>query len=232
MNKEDIQGFSLKDYSAALIGVGGLGCNIAVHLAGAGIGKLLLWDFDLISESNLNRQFIYNYDDIGKSKCITAAEKLSLYSPDTQIVPYDKKITKEKELEDAKDCDIVFLAVDNRKARKIAEFFCAENSIPLVCGGINGFFGKVYLYIPDVTPCPECAGMDEQSDHSLSVSATAGIIGAFEASLGIQYLITGNTSLGGKLTVYDGDSFHALGIRKTYFCPRCRELTEKRNTYD
>lgn len=66
--KAQTQGFSLKDKSALVVGCGGLGCNVAVHLAGAGIGELTLCDFDKVSSSNLNRQFMYTVEDIGNKK--------------------------------------------------------------------------------------------------------------------------------------------------------------------
>ena len=80
MIKGKTQGFSLKKFTAAVIGVGGLGCNIATHLAGAGIGRLLLFDFDKISETNLNRQFLYTKDSIGEDKVFEAKKRLEEYS--------------------------------------------------------------------------------------------------------------------------------------------------------
>ena len=78
MTKEKTQGFSLKDKTAAVIGLGGLGTNVAVHLAGAGIGKLMLCDFDTVSESNLNRQFMYRAADVGKLKTDCLKNRLSI----------------------------------------------------------------------------------------------------------------------------------------------------------
>ena len=72
MSKKETQGFSLEEFTCALIGAGGLGCNIAVHLAGAGIKELILCDDDGISPGNLNRQFLYTRDDIGEKKVFSA----------------------------------------------------------------------------------------------------------------------------------------------------------------
>ena len=78
MIKEKTQGFSLKGFTAAVIGVGGLGCNIAVHLAGAGIGRLFLFDFDKISERTLTDSF-FTQKTISKKKRLTSQKKDFLF---------------------------------------------------------------------------------------------------------------------------------------------------------
>ena len=224
MIKEKTQGFSLNGFTAAVIGVGGLGCNIAVHLAGAGIGRLFLFDFDKISESNLNRQFLYTKNDIGKEKVYIAKERLSLYSPDCEISAFQIKITESSVPDKLSECDIIFLAVDNKNARTVISDYCEKNGIPLVLGGIDGFFGKTYLYIPSLTPCPRCAGMLEGKKAEYNISAAAGIIGSFQAALGINYLLTKNISSAGILTIYDCDSFSSLKITPSKKCKKCKIL--------
>ncbi|MCQ2463649.1 MAG: ThiF family adenylyltransferase, partial [Clostridia bacterium] len=173
MSKKDIQGFDISAYSAAVIGCGGLGCNVAVHLAGSGIGRLYLCDYDTVSESNLNRQFLYTKDDTGFFKTQRAAEKLSKYSPDTEIIAVNKKITEPDDLAFAGKCDIIFIAADNNALRRTVTDFCYLHNVPFVNGGINGFYGTVYLCVPGKTPCTECAGLLAAQEKSiLSVSST------------------------------------------------------------
>ena len=212
MTKEQTQGFSLGNFTCGVIGIGGLGCNIAVHLTGAGIGKLVICDYDKISAGNLNRQFLYTPDDIGKSKVISAKMRLCTYSPDTKISAIETKITDSNIPDELKNCDMIFLAVDNKKARKTVALFCEENRIPLMMGGIDGFYGKAYLYIPGVSPTPEKAGMLDGKKAESNISATAGIIGSLQAAVGMQYLLTRDNTLCGKLTVFDKDSFDTLKI--------------------
>lgn len=230
MLKEKTQGFSLKSFTAAVIGIGGLGCNIAVHLAGAGIGELILCDFDKVSESNLNRQFLYTANDIGKEKVFASEEKLKNFSPNIDISAYNLKAEKNCIPEEFRECDIIFLAVDNKEAREVLSDFSKENDIPLMLGGIDGFYGKTYLYIPHKTPCPECAGMLEGKKAETNISAAAGIIGSFQAAVGIQYLLTNDISLGGKLTVYDKDAFSELYIKPKKQCRICKNLHKKEET--
>lgn len=222
--KEITQGFSLKDKSAAVIGCGGLGCNIAVHLSGAGIGKLYLCDFDRVCESNLNRQFLYTKEDIGKDKCQAAKARLELYSDDTEIHSFKRKIQSEGDMDFAIDCDIIILAVDNATGRKAVQDFAVRENIPLVCGGIDGFYGMSYLFVPGVSPCPDCAGLNENGKAKYNISAVAGIIGSAEAALAIKYILTKDKHLSGKILIYDECSFDTLEIKPSKNCPICRNL--------
>lgn len=222
--KEKTQGFSVSDKTVCLIGCGGLGCNIAVHLVGAGIGKLYICDYDTVSESNLNRQFLYTETDINKKKVITAEERLKAYGSSTKIVATHKKIEFCEDLAFAKDSDIIILAVDNAEARISVQNFCDKTDIPLVCGGIDGFYGVCYLYIPKVSPCPDCAGLNTPSKARYNISSVAGVIGSLQANLALRYLITEDTDLSGKLTVFDETEFSSLTIKASQECTLCKQI--------
>lgn len=210
--KEQTQGFSLKDKSCAVIGLGGLGTNVAVHLAGAGIGKMYLCDFDTVSESNLNRQFFYTRNDTGKAKTEALKKRLSAYAPECSIVTVKEEINDISELKFSDKCDIIFSCVDNNKARLLIEDFCRENGIALVHGGIDGFYGVAYLYIPSHSPSPSRAGLCEGTKAKHNISAVAGIIGSFQAALGIKYLLTGDCSLSGRILIYDENKADTLNL--------------------
>ena len=220
MNKSETQGFDISGKSAAVIGCGGLGCNIAVHLAGAGIGKLLLVDFDTVNKSNLNRQFLYSVEDTGDFKAKLAAARLKKYSPDTDIDFLNKKISGTEDLNEIKNLDIVFLAVDNNETRMLLQKICAENKIPFVNGGINGFYGTAYLYVPEKSPCLDCAGLTQTESGGVSVSSTAGIIGALETEIGIKYLL-GDDESAGILHIYDNGEISKLKIKPQKNCGLC-----------
>lgn len=209
--------------SACIIGCGGLGCNISVHLAGAGIGRLFLCDFDCIEESNLNRQYMYTQSDIGKSKCRTLKERLSAYAPQAEITAVEKKISCESDLDFASDCDLVILAVDNNETRSVVNAFCLKNRIPVIDGGISDFYGRMYFCVPHKTPCLFCAGMISENGKTVSVSSTAGIIGSLEASAAIRYLSSDDEIMSGKIYVYDSDRFDTLAVRPSAECEFCKE---------
>ena len=212
IDRLSLQGFDISDKTAAVIGCGGLGCNVATHLACAGIGKLLLCDHDAVSESNLNRQFLYTAADIGKEKAFLAKERLNATAPGTEIISFRRKIGSAEDLSFAEDADIVFAALDNNAARRAVQDFCTIHRIPLVNGGVNGFFGTAYLYLPGKTPDLSAAGMlAAENQKTLSVSSTVGVVGALEAHLGIRYL-TSHTENAGKLHVFDDGAITVLPI--------------------
>ncbi len=216
-----LQGFDISDKTAAVIGCGGLGCNVATHLACAGIGKLILCDCDTVSESNLNRQFLYTAAEIGKEKVFLAKARLSATAPQTAITAFHRRIEAPEDLSFASDADIVFAALDNNAARQILQAFCKMKKRPLVNGGVNGFFGTAYLYLPGKTPDLTAAGMlTAENRKTRSVSSTVGVIGALEAHLGIRYL-TGHTENAGKLHIFDDGEINGLPIAGSA-APQCR----------
>lgn len=208
--------------SVCLIGCGGLGCNVSVHLAGAGTGKIFLCDFDRIEESNLNRQFLYTFSDIGKSKCETLKERLSAYAPQAELIAVERKICHDTDLDFAVGCDLVILAVDNNETRAVVNGFCLKNRIPVIDGGISGFYGRMYFCLPQKTPCLFCAGMISGNGKTVSVSSTAGLVGSLEASAAIRYLSSGDESMSGKIYVYDSDRFDVLPVRPSAECGFCK----------
>lgn len=221
MAKSDVQGFDISAKSAALIGCGGLGCNIAVHLAGAGIGTLYICDFDTVSENNLNRQFLYTVSDVGSKKTQVMRARLNAYAPECAIKIADKRIENAYDLDFAEKCDIIILAVDNISARKAVQEFCFGKNIPFVNGGINGYYGVSYLCIPGKTPCLDCAGLTAADNvKELSVSAAAGIEGAHCACLAQRYLC-GDTENAGKLFVFDNGEITSLTIKHGGSCRFC-----------
>ena len=210
--KELTQGFSLKNKSCAVIGLGGLGTNVAVHLAGVGIGSMYLCDYDTVSYTNLNRQFMYTADDIGKFKCNLLTKKLTEYAPECNIVAVNEEINHISKLLFSKKCDIIFSCVDNNDTRMILEHFCSENNIPLVHGGIDGFYGVAYLYVPSHSLSPSEAGLCEGSKAKFNISSVAGTIGSFQASLGIKYLLTKDISLCGRILIFDENKTDTLNL--------------------
>lgn len=215
----DTKNINLKNKKVAIIGCGGLGCNVAVHVCGFGIGTVFICDFDKVSSSNLNRQFLYTENDIGKDKVQVAYERLRGYNSDIDFIPINKKVESANDLSFALDCDIVFLAVDNNETRKIVNDFCAEKGIALVNGGINELFGTVYLYVPGKSPCLSCAGLLEESTKEIvSLSSTAGIIGSLEAEIGLKYLLDSQTEAMGVLHIYDNSEISKIRIKQSSDC--------------
>ncbi len=210
--KERAQGFDISSHSACVVGCGGLGNNAATHLAGAGIGKLVLCDFDVVEESNLNRQFMFTRGDTGESKAKILKDRLSAYSPDCVIETVEKKIECPPDLSFARDCEIILACLDNMETRGALDEFCAQTGIPLINGGINGFYGSCYLFVPGETPSLRDAGLlTPPGRKPRSVSSSAGIIGALMAEIAERYFLN-DSPPAGRLIVYDSNTMSGLTL--------------------
>ncbi len=219
--KNVTQLFCIDDKTACVIGCGALGTNAAVHLAGAGVSKLYLCDFDTVSLSNLNRQFLFTKTDGGFLKCDILKKRLSYYSADTEFVSVVKKITSADDLSFLKDCDIILCCVDNAVGRRAVAEFSVKEKIPSVFGGVDGFYGTAYLYVPDKSPCPDCAGIINDISVRSSVSASAGIIGSMEVNLALRYLLSRDEDAAGKIFLFDGNIWDTLKIIPGSECKIC-----------
>lgn len=214
---------SLRGSRALLIGAGGLGCNIAVHLAGAGVGKISVCDFDSVSQSNLNRQFLYTEADIGRFKADAAAAALAKYAADCSVTSVNIKITAENAAQAVSGFDLVALACDNIQTRLAVNRACTENKTTLLDSGIAGACGRVYLYIPGKTACLNCImeGEKESADKR-TVSAAAGAVGSFAAMTALLFL-SGAKSQAGKLILIDTVNYttDVLSVKKSNECKIC-----------
>ncbi len=220
--KNVTQLFCIDNKTVCIIGCGALGTNSAVHLAGAGIKRLYLCDFDTVSLSNLNRQFLYTKTDGDFFKCNVLKERLSYYSTETEYIPVLKKITSADDLSFARDCDIILCCVDNAIGRRAVADFSEKEKIPSVFGGVDGFYGTAYMYLPGISPCPDCAGIINDISVRSSVSSSAGIIGAMEVNLALRYLLSKDAGSAGKIFLFDGDLWDTLTIKSNTQCKKCK----------
>ena len=211
--KSETQGFDLSGKSAVIVGCGGLGTNAAAHLCGMGVGRLCLVDGDTVEARNLNRQFFYTPEDVGRPKSELLAARLAAYAPDCVLTGVRQFISAADDLSDFRGTDVIIAAVDHLAVRRLLNDFCKESGVPLVNGGIHGFFGTAYAYLPGRTPDLAQAGLLAAENPSpVSVSSTVGVIGALQAQLAAQ-LLCGELSCAGKLYVFDNNEIHSLQIQ-------------------
>lgn len=145
MTFEEIKS-KLKNYTIGIAGVGGLGSNCAVALARVGIGKLIISDFDVVSETNLNRQYFFR-DQLGEKKIFALKENIQRINSDIEIVTHDIKLNEDNISGIYKDCDVIVEAFDLAEMKKILIETCLSKlpEKPIVLGlGMAGF-GKSNL---------------------------------------------------------------------------------------
>ncbi|KAL6971526.1 NEDD8-activating enzyme E1 catalytic subunit [Sarracenia purpurea var. burkii] len=162
--RDDIQKYA----KVLVVGAGGLGCELLKDLALSGFRNLEVIDMDRIEISNLNRQFLFRLEDVGKPKAEVAAKRVMERVAGVEIVPHFCRI-EDKELDFYNDFNIIVLGLDSIEARSyINSVACGfleydtndnpreETIKPMVDGGTEGFKGHARVIIPGVTPCFEC----------------------------------------------------------------------------
>lgn len=150
----------LLDANVLILGVGGLGSTVLMHLAGAGVGRFTLLDHDIVEQRNFSRQYIYRHADIGRLKAERAAEWVREYSPGTEVRTLNRLITSARdvtELLDGTGTDLVIGAVDTPPVEVDSWInrACVEAGVPYIRGGM-GVQSQYYSVDPGRSPCFEC----------------------------------------------------------------------------
>lgn len=219
----------LKDSSVFVAGAGGLGSPVSVYLAVAGVGRIVICDFDNVEVTNLNRQILHSHTRIGVNKALSAKITLTGINPDVEVIPIPDKITEANAHQFVGDSKIILDCMDNLETRYILNQVAKEKGIPLVFGAIYGTQGMVSFIQPPQTPCLRCLFPEPPPKETFPVvGATAGVIGAIQALEAIKYLVGIGKLLKNKLLVWDGASneFRAFKTQRDSNCPVCGNLNQ------
>ncbi len=146
----------LLDSKVFLVGAGGLGSPIALYLGAAGVGTIGIVDHDVVDRTNLQRQILHNEERIGEPKVESAKRTLKALNPDTNVVTYREKLSKENVMEIIKDYDVIVNGCDNFPTRYLINDACVFLKKPLVDGSIFRFEGQVTVFKHGVGPCYRC----------------------------------------------------------------------------
>ena len=178
----------LADATVLIIGLGGLGSAASIYLAAAGVGHLILVDFDKVDLSNLQRQILYNTDDIGKQKVHSAREYLQRLNPDVTLTMIDHILEKDELSVQVNNADIVVDACDNFRTRFAINEACVAASKPLVSGAAIRFEAQFSVFNPNDpdSPCYRCLyGEDVMTEETCTangvIAPLLGIIGSIQA---------------------------------------------------
>ena len=173
----------LKQARVLIVGVGGLGCPIALYLATAGVGHLGLIDNDVVSANNLHRQVLYDEADIGQPKAECTVRHLQKKNSDIELTAYPMRLTKENAEILIRNYDIVIDGCDNHATRYLISDVCHRLQKPYVYAAIGAFQGQVgILCYDDNAPTYRTLFPDEEA--MLSLEAGKGVIGTTPAVVG------------------------------------------------
>lgn len=213
-----------------IIGLGGLGSPVAMYLAAAGVGHLVLADFDSVDLSNLQRQIAHTTDRIGQAKVESAAETLRALNPEVQITCITQALGVETLAMQIVNVDVVVDCCDNFITRFAVNAACVVAKIPLVSGAAIRLEGQVAVFDnrDPTCPCYRCL-YDADSEENTTCAANGvlsplvGVIGSMQALETIKLILGFGKTLAGKLLMFDArySQWRELRLPKDKNCPVC-----------
>jgi adenylyltransferase/sulfurtransferase len=220
----------LKAASVLLVGTGGLGSPLALYLAAAGIGRIGLVDYDVVDETNLQRQVIHGQSSVGVLKVDSAEQRMKDINPYLQIDKYNVPLTSANAIELMTPYDVIIDGTDNFPTRYLVNDACVKLGKPNVYGSIFRFEGQVSVFYAKEGPCYRCLfptppppGLVPSCAEGGVLGILPGTVGTLQATEAIKLLLGIGTPLIGKMLLYDAldMSFTTLKVRKHHDCPVC-----------
>lgn len=229
----DVEGQEkLLNSRALIIGLGGLGSPAAMYLAAAGVGCLILNDYDTVEISNLQRQIVHYTDNIGEPKAISAASTLGRLNPDVRITALTARLEETQLEQEIASADVVLDCSDNFATRFAINRACVKTRTPLVSGAVIRFEGQLAVFTPGNgnSPCYNCLYADqgelaESCVQSGVLAPLPGIIGSLQALEAIKVLTGLGETLKGRLLLLDAlrMEWNQMTLKKNPKCPTCGE---------
>lgn len=225
----------LKAASVLCIGTGGLGSPLLLYLAAAGIGRIGIVDFDVVDNSNLQRQVIHGTSWVGKPKIQSAKDRILEINPACQVDLYETRISSENALDIIKPYDIVVDGTDNFPTRYLVNDACVLLNKPNVYGSIFRFEGQATVFnyqdgpnYRDLYPEPPPPGMVPSCAEGGVLGVLPGIIGVIQATETIKIIIGKGTTLSGRLMLYNAleMKFRELKLRPNPVRPVIEKLID------
>jgi molybdopterin/thiamine biosynthesis adenylyltransferase/rhodanese-related sulfurtransferase len=220
----------LKNAKVLCVGAGGLGSPVLLYLAAAGVGTLGIVDFDVVDESNLQRQVIHGQSDIGRSKAESARDSIREINPYVNVIVHKERLDSDNAMQIFADYDLIVDGTDNFATRYLVNDACVLLGKPYVWGSIYRFDGQASVFWAEYGPCYRCLYPEPPPPGMVPSCAEGGVLGVLCASIGsIQVneaikLITGiGEPLAGRLMIYDAleMTYRSVKVRKDPECPVC-----------
>jgi adenylyltransferase/sulfurtransferase len=225
----------LKSARVLCVGAGGLGSPALMYLAAAGVGTLGVIDFDVVDESNLQRQIIHGQSDLGRPKAESARDSVREINPLITVNVHNEQLSNDNVLEIFSQYDLILDGTDNFATRYMVNDACALLGKPYVWGSIYRFDGQVSVFWDEYGPNYRDLYPDPPPPGMVPSCAEGGVLGVLCAAIGSVMvteaikLITGiGETLLGRLLVFDAleMTWREVQIRKDPDTPKITELID------
>jgi sulfur-carrier protein adenylyltransferase/sulfurtransferase len=220
----------LKAAKVLLIGSGGLGSPNALYLAAAGIGTIGIIDFDVVDQTNLQRQILFGTDAVGMPKVEAAKKRIQSINPNVTVNAYNEALSSANSMRIFKDYDLIIDGTDNFPTRYLTNDTCIFLNKTNIYGSIYRFDGQATVFKPKEGPCYRCLYPEPPPPGEVPSCAEGGVlgilpglVGMIQASEAVKYFLGKGDSLVGRLlqiSVLDM-TFREVKIRRDKNCPVC-----------
>jgi sulfur-carrier protein adenylyltransferase/sulfurtransferase len=220
----------LKAARVLMIGTGGLGSPLGLYLAAAGVGTLGVVDFDVVDESNLQRQIIHGTKDVGRPKIQSAKDRLQDINPNTRVEAFETRLTGENALELFREFDVIVDGTDNFPTRYLVNDASVLTGKPNVYGSIFRFEGQASVFWAEKGACYRCLypeppppGLVPSCAEGGVLGVLPGIVGTIQANEVIKVILGAEGILLNRLLLFDAWKmrFRELKLKKNPDCPLC-----------
>ncbi|GBC75822.1 putative adenylyltransferase/sulfurtransferase MoeZ [bacterium HR07] len=231
---------ALQSARVLVVGLGGLGSSAALYLAATGVGRLGLIDSETVELSNLHRQILHTTPDLGRSKIVSASEKLKALNPHVELIAHPQRLTSQNALEILKDYDVIVDGSDNFPTRYVVNDACVLLKKPNVHGSVLGFEGQVTVFAPG-GPCYRCVYKKPPRPGTVASCAEAGVfptvaglVGLIQANEALKLLAGIEPVLQGRLLLVDARAcaFSEIALTRDPDCVACGEHPQIRELID
>lgn len=225
----------LKNAKVLVIGAGGIGSPLLLYLTAAGIGRIGIFDHDVVELTNLNRQIIHDSGNVGVEKVRSAEQTLKQLNPNIQFDIYNCKLERELAISVVEEYDIIVNAVDNLETRYMLNDVCVELRKPLIEGSIFHFEGQIMFISPEDGACYRCLypePLEQPKKQEFGVvGVTPGFVGVLQAMEVLKFILQIGNSLKNRLIYFDllSTKIQEIEIKRNPDCPICSKLKKSDN---
>jgi sulfur-carrier protein adenylyltransferase/sulfurtransferase len=222
-----------------IVGAGGLGSPAALYLAAAGVGVLGIIDNDVVELSNLHRQLLHETSDVGREKSASAADAIHRLNPNVDVRLHQERLTFSRAVALFPDYDVVIDGSDNYATRYAINDACAELGIVWIYGSVERFSGQVSLFGAAGGPCYRCIfpeppapGSSASCEEIGVLGAVPGVVGAWQATEALKWIIGVGEPLVGRLLQLDlkSGTSRTIHFERRDDCTSCARVAERERT--